>query len=431
MTHAARPVTAAIVLTGDELLRGFVQDANTRFIARDLRDRGVQLVSVRITGDGIEAITDALDAAAAEPDRVDLIITSGGLGPTHDDRTSEAVAGFLGLPLELRDDALAMVEQRLHALGRLTTVADQQLFGAGNRKQATVPEGAVVLTPAGTAPGYVVHRDVDSPVVVVLPGPPSELQHAWKRAVATAPLTQLMEQVEPSHERLVRVWGVAESAAARELELAGHVDTAQITVTLCARDGELEMSIRGTDTSGIDALADRVAASFGDQVFARDDDTDVASLIGDLAARAGVTFAVAESCTGGMLGSQLTSVAGSSSWFRGGAIVYSNELKVELAGVLKATLDAHGAVSDPVANELAAGIRRRCASTIGIGITGIAGPGGGSQDKPVGTVHVAIADEHGVDIKRVVIPGDRSAIRRRACMLALQLARRRMLAFHS
>ncbi len=421
---------AALVLTGDELLRGFIQDANAAHIAASLRHDGIQMGSIRVAGDSIDAITHAVQSSIHELGHVDLVILSGGLGPTHDDRTSEAVSKLAGRALELQADALVMVEARLRTMGRLSTADDHAMFDAGNRKQATMAAGSIVLHPAGTAPGYVVPASEGSPIFVVLPGPPGELRHAWEQVRTTAPYRELMEQSDAGAERLVRIWGVPESYAARALEDAGHVDSAACHVTLCARDGELELSIRGTDSAQVDARIDALCERFGTRVFALDDERSIAQLVGEQVHRAGCTMAVAESCTGGLLGSMLTGIPGSSSWFVGGAIVYSNELKEQFAGVAAQTLQQFGAVSEQTARELAIGIRTSCGSDIGIGITGVAGPGGGTEEKPVGTVFVGIADEAGVDVMPLRLYGGRATIRLRSCIAALHGVRQRLAAAH-
>ncbi len=412
--------TAALILTGDELLRGFVQDANSAHIAQSLRHDGISLGSIRFAGDTLDAIERAVQSSIRELGTVDLLILTGGLGPTHDDRTTECVARMSGRPATLDPQALSCVEARLQEMGRMTTAADRDVFAAGNAKQATLPEGAVMLQPAGTAPGYVLDGQ---PAWIVLPGPPGELRHAWAQARNTDAYRTLRERRTGARERLVRVWGVPESQAARVLSEAGHTDSAACIVTLCARNGELELSLRGADESKVDAVREVVLAELGDRVFAVDDERSVQELVADVLSARSHTMAVAESCTGGMLGSLLTALPGSSRWFAGGAIVYSNELKQELAGVTAATLDEHGAVSRETAIELARGIRARCSSTYGIGITGIAGPDGGTPEKPVGTVHVGISGPDGEQVESLRMFGGRAAIRTRSCVAAMHAFR--------
>lgn len=405
-----------MVVTGDELLRGFVQDANTAFIAAQLRDIGIELVDVRIVADDGETIEHVVQAAADE-DGIDVCIVTGGLGPTHDDRTSEAVAAATARPLTLQHDALDAVEDRLRAHGRLRAAADAEAFAAGNRKQASFPHGAVWLDPLGTAPGYVL--DADGLVIIVLPGPPSELRHAWQSALQVPALRSVLQRVGSRHERLLRLWRVPESIVADALAATGHRDGPAARVTLCARDGEIEIAIRGTDVVRVDALTEALDAAFAEARFAIDDERSIIEIVASCLHERAWRLAVAESCTGGMLGGQLTSLEGASTWFAGGFVVYDDDLKSRLTGVQPATLAEHGAVSEPVALELAHGARRGTGADVGIGITGIAGPGGAMPDKPVGTVHVAVVSPAGVRHRRVQLAGDRATVRRRSCSVAL------------
>lgn len=411
------PPVARLLLTGDELLRGFVQDANSGYLAEQLRDLGIVVDEFRVLGDEHGAIARALDEALVRDD-LDLVVVTGGLGPTHDDRTSEAVAAALGLGLELRGDALAVVEARVRAYGRMRTPEEEATFGPGNRKQATLPEGASWVDPLGTAPGYVVSGAKEQ-LVVVLPGPPSELRHAWAGIERTPQLATLRARVPARHERLVRLWGVPESRASQQLVALGHKDGAARRVTICARDGELEVAVRGEDAAAVDELVAGIVGAFAVESFATDDHRPVVELVGARLQELGWRLGLAESCTGGMLGAIVTGVSGSSSWFAGSLVTYANDAKVAVAQVEAATLEAHGAVSEAVARELADGARRVLATDVGIGITGIAGPGGGSEEKPVGTVHIAIVTPEGERHRRLRIPGDRATVRRRSCAIAL------------
>lgn len=417
MGGSARSPRARLLVTGDELLRGFVQDANTVFLAAELRDLGIDLDEVRVLGDDHGSIDAAL-REARDRDGIELVVVSGGLGPTHDDRTSEAVADALGIAMELREDALEVVEARVRAYGRMRTPEEVATFTPGNRKQATLPAGAEWVDPSGTAPGYVV-TDPTGATVVVLPGPPGELRHAWAGIRDTAALRAIVARVGERHERLLRVWGVPESAASQALGATGHQDSPQVRATICARDGELELALRGTEAARVDALADELCASLGAAVFAVDDPRPVIELVAAQLLARDWQLGLAESCTGGMLGSMATEAAGASRWFRGGVVTYSNEAKQRLADVDGATLEAHGAVSEPVAREMAAGARSALGTEVGIGITGIAGPGGGSDEKPVGTVHVGISTPMGDHHRALRIPGARDTVRRRSCVIAL------------
>lgn len=413
---------ARLLLTGDELLRGFVQDANSGYVAARLRDLGIELDTIRIVGDDYAAIEHEL-RLARDTDGVDLVVVTGGLGPTHDDRTSEAVASALDVDLELRHDALDVVEARVRAYGRMSTAEEIATFTPGNRKQAMLPAGSTWVDPLGTAPGYVV-ADATGHAVAVLPGPPAELRHAWVGIEATTELTTLQARVGERHERLVRLWGIPESRGSQVLVDLGHEDSPERRVTICARDGELEVAVRGSDAAGIDALVDALQVSFADAVFAVDDYREVVELVGELLRARGWSLALAESCTGGMLGATITGLAGSSEWFLGSAVTYADSAKVALVGVDRATLDAHGAVSEATVREMARGARAAFGSDVGIGITGIAGPGGGTPDKPVGTVHVGISSPAGDRHLPLRMPGNRAIVRRRSCAIALHELRR-------
>jgi nicotinamide-nucleotide amidase len=411
---------AAIVVTGDELLRGFIQDANSGFLARELRRIGIELAWVRFSDDSLESIMRAVGDAQAELGTAGgVVVVTGGLGPTHDDRTTEAVATMCDRALELRDEALAVIEARVRALGRMNTPEEEELFRAGNRKQARFPAGAQVLEPAGTAPGYIVESG--GVVHVVLPGPPSELRYAWRQAAATDAFQQVAARVVHLDERLVRTFGIPESHAVAALASTGHEDSDSCRVTLCARDGELEISVRGTDGARVGEVVAGLRRELASHVFAVDDERPARELVGSLVEQVGMTLGVAESCTGGLLGATLTDTAGSSAWFRGGVISYHNDVKRERLGVSQHLLDQHGAVSEPVARAMAAGAREAAGCDIGVAITGIAGPGGGSKDKPVGTVHIAIDSPRGTEHRVVRLPGGREAVRRRSCMLAMHM----------
>lgn len=424
--QVAPPLEAAracVVLTGDELLRGFVQDANSGHVARGLRRLGIDLVSIRFVADGLASITEALMQAAEQVGAGGVVVVSGGLGPTHDDRTSEAVAAVTGHPLELDEQALEVVDARVRALGRMQTAEEEALFAAGNRKQATLPRRARALDPAGTAPGYILESSNDGVAWVVLPGPPPELRHAWAQAAASAELGSRAAAAPARLERIIRIYGHPEAHVAHELLRLGHVDGPGVQVTLCARDGELELSIRGHDAVGVDRLTNQLRDVFGSAVFASDDERPVAQIVGGMLEQSGLRIATAESCTGGMLGTMLSGMAGASRWFVGSVVAYDNDVKAAVVGVDRDDIATHGAVSEQVARQLAEGARAVLGADVGVGITGIAGPGGGSEDKPVGTVFVGVAAPSGTTVRRLRLPGDRDAIRRRASIASLHLVR--------
>ncbi len=414
---AGQSSIAVIVLTGDELLRGFIQDANTVWLARRLRTQGWNVVEARVVGDDEDQLVASLEQVMTSH-RPGLVITSGGLGPTHDDRTADAVARVIGRPCVVDPDALAVVRRQVEAFGRRRDLADGT-YEAGIVRQATVPQGSFLLEPAGTAPGLVVPGRGDE-LWVVLPGPPAELRASWLQAEEHAEVLSRTSALSAPHERLLRFWGIPESRLANILAEAGHgTDSDECRATLCARDGELELSLRGTDAARVDALARAVADRGDEWLFALDDHRDVANLIGSRCESEGMSIAVAESCTAGMVAAALAAVEGASGWLRGGVITYTDEIKHDVLGVQAATLELHSAVSEQVACEMAARARSLMHASHGVSVTGFAGPGGGSDESPVGTVWIGVADEHGAHARMVRIRGSRQPVRQRATVAAL------------
>jgi nicotinamide-nucleotide amidase len=415
-------VRAGIVVTGTEVLSGIIRDENGPWLSEQLRGLGVDLADVVVVGDRPEDLRAALDFLAG----MDLIITTGGLGPTADDLTAEVVASFASRPLAL-DPAL---EERVWAIvSRLRARfrdASEEGMRAGARKQALVPEGALVLEPVGTAPGLVVPG---SPPVVVLPGPPGELRPMWEVALGTPPLQEVLARAGTFEQRIMRVAGVPESELARLLrELDFSLDP--LEVTTCLRRGELEIATV-FDPAAADTYASLEAAvvdRFGERVFSRDGST-IDEIVAELLLGPPVrTIATAESCTGGLMAGRLTDRAGSSAYVLGGVVVYSNEAKVEHAGVDPDLIVRHGAVSPEVAFALAAGAAARFSADIGIGITGIAGPGGGTPEKPVGMVCVCVAGPGEERLDRTLqLPGDRAAVRDRTTTAVMHLLRQALL----
>jgi nicotinamide-nucleotide amidase len=418
---------AGIVVTGTEVLTGRVTDRNGPWLAERLRELGVDIAQVVIVGDRPEDLRAALSFLAGTG--VQLVITSGGLGPTADDLTAEVVATFQGRPSSV-DPAL---EERIGGIvGRLMALrgwrADPEATAAGVRKQAMVPAGATVLAPVGTAPGLVVPpaEGRDGPVVVVLPGPPAELRGMWAAAVTAEPAQRVLAGVGELRQETVRLWGTLESELAATLrdhdaELAG------LEITTCLRDGELEIVTRfGPDAApAYDRLVEVVTERHGDTLFSTGPTVD--DLVAGALREQGLTIATAESCTGGLLAARLTSRPGSSGWVLGGVTAYADSAKEELLGVPSGLLAERGAVSLEVAAALAEGARARFGADVGVGITGIAGPGGGTQDKPVGTVHLCVVGPDARQARSVRLPGDRDAVRTRSVVLALQLLRQLLL----
>jgi competence/damage-inducible protein CinA-like protein len=417
---------AGIVVTGTEVLSGIIPDRNGPWLSERLRELGVDLAHVMIVGDRREDMAAALRFLSAEGCR--LIITSGGLGPTADDLTAEVVAEAQGREMVLDEPLEARIAEILRPMIHRWPGLDEEAVWRANRKQAVIPAGATILEPVGTAPGLVVPpADGGSgPTVVVLPGPPRELQAMWGPAVAADAFRAALPDAVEYRWRIMRLYGIPESeiaATLRALEEEGSLDLGALEITTCLRRGEIEIATR------YEPSADDVYAAFERGVAARHADTLFStdgSTIDDQVAEAlaGHTIATAESCTGGGLAARLTERAGSSAYVLGGLVVYANEAKVALAGVDAALIERHGAVSVEVAEALADGARERLGAEIGVGITGVAGPGGGSEDKPVGTVCIAVAAPARRLTRRVHLPGARSDVRDRSNTVALHLVRR-------
>ena len=412
---------AGIVVTGTEVLTGRVADRNGPWIADRLLELGVELAHITICGDRASDIEAQLRFLAGEG--VDLIVTSGGLGPTADDMTVEIVARFcereLALDAELENKIAAILKKLMARIGG----GDFEAVRAANRKQAMVPAGALVMDPVGTAPGVVVPG---KPTVVVLPGPPRELQPMWRTAVQLPAVQAAIAGRTIYRQDTVRMFGLPESGLAETLRdaeqrLAGFGD---LEVTTCLRRGELEIVTRYEPgaAAAYDQLVELMRDRHGQHIFSED-----GSQIDDLVARllAGRRIATAESCTGGLLTARLTDRPGSSAYLAGGAVAYANEAKTELLGVDAALIEAHGAVSEPVAEAMAAGALQRFRADTAVAITGIAGPDGGTEDKPVGTVCFTVALADGECSTRTLrLPGNRADIRERSTTVAMHLLHR-------
>jgi nicotinamide-nucleotide amidase len=408
-------VRAGIVVTGTEVLSGIIADANGPWLSEQLRDHGVVLTHTVVVGDRAEDLRSALDFLAGVGS--DLILTSGGLGPTADDLTADVVAEWAGAEMH-HDPAL---EERIWAVVmglRQRLPWEEEAMRAGARKQAFVPDGAVVLEPVGTAPGLLVG---EAPLVAVLPGPPRELQTMWKDAVSKSPLRELLGRAGSLEQRILRFFPLPEpqiAATLRELD----ADALPLEITTCLRRGELEVAtvFAPADAAAYEGLEAALRERHGDVLFSDDGatiDTVIARLL------AGRTIATAESCTGGLMAGRLTDLAGSSAYVLGGLVVYSNEAKTALAGVPAALIEAHGAVSPEVATALSAGARSRLEADIRIGITGIAGPGGGTPEKPVGTVCLSVSTADDREERTVRLPGGRADVRDRTTTVALHMLR--------
>ncbi len=406
---------AAILAIGTELLGTDRLDTNSLTITALLERHGVSLVRKSVAGDDEAAIAQELERGSAD---ADLVVVTGGLGPTLDDRTREAITILTGGALELDPAELSAIEDKYRRMDRR--------MPAVNRRQALVPAGARTLAnPRGTAPGLVVVHGQAR--LFFFPGVPRELEamleahlEVWLRERDDP--DRVVEQVE------LRVACLPESVVEERLELA-YAEYGHQPISLLARPGEVAVRLRAAGTPEarrrtLEAMTAKVRELVGAAVFSERGET-LEVVVGDLLSAAGSTLSVAESCTGGMIGQRLTEVAGSSAYFAGGAIAYSNRLKSELLGVPSALIDVEGAVSAAVARAMAAGARERFGTTYALAVTGVAGPGGGSPDKPVGTVDFAVASSADEPLhRRVRFPGDRARVRLQAGQFGLELLRR-------
>ena len=416
-------VRAGIVVTGTEVLTGRVSDGNGPWVAERLLELGVELAHITICGDRAADIEAQLRFLAAEG--VDLIVTTGGLGPTADDMTVEIVARFCDRELTLDPELEAKIAAILKKLMARFTGVDFDAVLTANRKQAMVPVGAHVLDPVGTAPGVVVPG---TPTVLVLPGPPRELQAMWPAAIADDAVQQAIAGRTIYRQDTVRMFGLAESGLAETLREAQSIPGfAGLEITTCLRRGEVEMVTRyePQTAEAYGQLMELLRARHGEMVFSED-----GSLVDDQVARllAGRRIATAESCTAGLLSARLTDQPGSSAYVAGAVAAYANEAKIDVLGVDRALIDANGAVSQEVAEAMAAGALRRFGADTAVAITGIAGPGGGTEAKPVGTVWFCVMLADGTTVTRSVrLPGERADIRERSTTVAMHLLRRTLL----
>ncbi len=409
------------MVTGTEVLTGRVTDRNGPWISERLAERGVEVAHILVVGDRPGDLEAALRFMAAEG--LDLIVTSGGLGPTADDLTAEIVARFAGREMVLDTDMEEKIAAILRAFASRWRRFDEEAILAANRKQAMIPQGATPIDPVGTAPGLVV--PAGEAVVVVLPGPPRELQPMWSSAVATEAVRELLSRATSLNAWTLRMFGVPESEIARslvEIRLAG-TDTDAVEITTCLRRGEIEIDVRWRQEAEGEAEAVRqgLIERHRRYVFS-EDTTTIDEIVAGLLR--GHRLGLAESCSGGQMASRITSIPGASEYFAGSAVTYSNQAKVSLLGVDPALIERHGAVSPEVAEAMALGALERFEADVSVAITGIAGPEGGTEEKPVGYVcfNARLAD--GTVLARdPVIPGGREDIRERSGLVGMHLLR--------
>jgi nicotinamide-nucleotide amidase len=414
-------VNAEIIAVGSELLTPYRIDTNSLYLTEQLNLLGVEVIFKSVVGDDLGQLVRAAQHAFL---RSDIVIFSGGLGPTEDDLTREAVAKALGLELERDSEILAALELRF--------AARKWKMAANNAKQADVISGAIILAnPNGTAPGQWLSGAFDGRerIIILLPGPPHEL-----KALFEGECRERLRVILPPAVIATRVLKVAmlgeSQVDARVSPIYKRYPDVQTTILAASGEIQLHFKTRGETSEAAQQRVDEVAGAVEDElddfVFSRNGEP-LEQIVGYYLQMRNATVSVAESCTGGLLAERITSIGGSSRYFVGGAVVYSNQLKTELSGVPAAMIEKHGAVSSEVAAALAEGIRYRCESTLGIGITGIAGPTGGSPEKPVGLVFHALASNSGTEVVERQFPGDRKLIRRFATQMALDMVRRKLM----
>ena len=414
-------VRAGILVTGTEVLSGYVTDRNGPWLSERLAELGVEVEEITVVGDRPEDLEGALGHMRDQG--LDLIVTSGGLGPTADDLTAEVVGRFAGRELVLDEQMEEKIGQIIARFARRLSF-DPEAVREANRKQAMVPEGAIALDPAGTAPGLVV--PADGQVVIVLPGPPRELQEMWPRALAAPAAQEVLERAEPYSTMSIRMFGIPESELAKALREIEDDDGAaldDLEIITCLRGGELVTDVRHRPGSedAAEALRAGLEERLGRFTYTETGESIeevVFRLLGDR------RIAVAESESGGLLAGRLTLRPGSSKWFSGGVVVYSNESKSDLLGVDPGLIEDRGAVSPEVAEAMADGALERFGADVACAITGVAGPDGGTEEKPVGYVCFCAKSAAGEALARdPILPGSRNDVRERSVVVALHLVR--------
>ena len=412
-------VRAGIVVTGNEVLNGRIQDSNGPWISERLADLGVEVASILVVADRPDDLESAL--RYMEREGMDLVVTSGGLGPTADDLTAEVVARFAGREMVLDESMEDKIARILRDFARRLRL-DEDALRAANRKQAMVPEGATTIDPAGTAPGLVV--PAQKLTVIVLPGPPRELQAMWPAAIETDAAQAALDGATPFQGYTLRMIGIPESEIAKSLrEIEAETDLSALEITTCLRRGEIEVDVRYR--AGAETAADAVRAGLAerhDRFLFSQDGTTIDEQVAELLK--GHRVGLAESCSGGLLAARITNVPGASAYMAGSVVAYSNDAKVKLLGVAPDLIEKHGAVSPQVAEAMARGALERFEADVAVSVTGIAGPDGGTKDKPVGYVCLYALTADGASLARdPVIPGDRADIRERSALVGMHMLR--------
>lgn len=414
-------MNAEIIAVGSELLTPFRQDTNSLYLTEKLNQLGVEVVLKTVVGDSRERLVSVAQHALF---RSDIVIFMGGLGPTEDDLTREAVAEALGVELHRDPEILKKLEQRFAARGYQMT--------PNNAQQADVIAGATVLpNPNGSAPGQWIsgHYEGRDRIIILLPGPPFELKAMFDEQC----MERLRAKLPPAYiaTRVLKVAGMGESVVdSRVAPIYKRYTDVQTTILAGAGDVQFNLFTRAASIEEaqqrVDDLAGEIEDELQDAVYSSKGES-LEQIVGYYLGMRGASLAAAESCTGGLLAERITSISGSSRYFLGSVVVYSNELKTKFADVPAALIAKHGAVSREVAAALAEGIRKRCKATFGLGITGVAGPTGGTDEKPVGLVYIGLAGEDGTQVEERKFPGDRKRVRWFATQLALDMVRRKLM----
>ncbi|MHB9112391.1 MAG: CinA family nicotinamide mononucleotide deamidase-related protein [Thermoleophilia bacterium] len=402
---------AAIITIGTELTDGRIVDTNSSFISSRLEEQGMRVALALMVPDDDAAISKGL--AYALEQEIALVVISGGLGPTHDDITAQAIARALELEITIDPEAEEMVAGAVRR--------DPADLAPHQYKQAELPVGARPLAPAGTAPGFIVMAG--SIPIVCLPGVPRELREMCDAALAAPEVAAVIDAAHAPGRLALCFYGPGEPAVSAAVELFLGEARDGIDISICVRYQEvmLEAVFQPAANERVDGLFSFLRERFGKEIYSTGE--DIEEIVGAELFRRGRMLAVAESCTGGMLGETLTSVSGASGFFLGGVIAYANEVKTAVLNVSQDILDSEGAVSEVVAGQLASGVMEVCGADYGIGITGIAGPGGGTPEKPVGLVYIGVTSKSAGSARRFDFPGSREDVRRGAVIAALHLLR--------
>lgn len=408
-----------LIFTGTELLLGQILNTNARYLAQRLSAMGMDLFYQTTVGDNFARLAEVLKTAMG---RADLIIITGGLGPTMDDLTKETVAETIGLPLKLDSQSLAEIERFFDRRGKT--------MPAANKKQALIPEGAQVIpNERGTAPGVIIEKD--GKIIILLPGPPVEMQPMFLHQVEPYLQQKITGKPAVIVSRVLKSWGFGESAAEEKImDLVTGQDNPTIAFLAPLGEVHIRITAKAGDTEEayrmIRPLEEEVRRRLGNYIFGIDDDT-MESVVSRMLLDRRLNISLAESCTGGLIAKMLTDLPGSSAYFMYGVVSYSNEAKMELLGVSAASLEKYGAVSEEVAREMAGGVRAISGTDLALSVTGIAGPAGGTAEKPVGLVYVGFADGNNVTARKFLFAGDRDTVRRQTANAALNTVRLHLL----